>query len=424
MMPVLRPLRAFYRRRFEAFRPDVRRVLRVDIRAALLLTAFTGLTAPFTGLILRRELGATPFQLSIMSSASAVFMLLSLFWARSVRDRTPLPYVVWPGVIGRGLFLLVPLIHSSWAFIAVLVAVSLLGTVGAPASTALVERVYPHDQRGRALAMVRVTAAVPGIALALVAGTILAVADYRWVFAAAGLLGIAGSLRQREIPVPERPPMASAERSGLREAWRTLRRDRDFRRLLFAHFVFGSAIWLEMPANPLVLADVVRATTTQVGVFAAAGAVAALVANAGWGRFADRRSNLRALRLVYCLGVITALLYAVADSAWIMVLVAVSDAAMTTGLDLVWMLALIEVAGARRTAHYAAISATLAGVRGIVGPLVGAVVVEHVGIQAVYVVAASLMISAAWLVSREVHDAETQPVARFTRRLLNAIPGR
>jgi len=59
-----------------------------------------------------------------------------------------------------------------------------------------------------------------------------------------------------------------------------------------------------------------------------------------------------------------------------------------------------------------------------VGPLVGAVVAERVGIQAVYVVAASLMISAAWLVSREVHDAETQPVARFTRRLLNAIPGR
>src|SRR5438034_1301425 len=51
------------------FSPEIRRALRVDVSAALLFTVFASLTTPFIGLILRRELGATPLQLSVMSAA-------------------------------------------------------------------------------------------------------------------------------------------------------------------------------------------------------------------------------------------------------------------------------------------------------------------------------------------------------------------
>ena len=51
------------------FSPEIRQALRVDISATLLFTVFAGLTSPFIGLILRRELGATPLQLAVMSSA-------------------------------------------------------------------------------------------------------------------------------------------------------------------------------------------------------------------------------------------------------------------------------------------------------------------------------------------------------------------
>jgi hypothetical protein len=42
------------------FSPEIRRALRIDISATLLFTVFAGLTGPFIGLILRRELGAPP----------------------------------------------------------------------------------------------------------------------------------------------------------------------------------------------------------------------------------------------------------------------------------------------------------------------------------------------------------------------------
>ncbi len=60
------------------FSPGIRTALRIDIAAAVLLAVFAGLTGPFVGLILRRDLGATPFQLSVMSAATGASLLLSL----------------------------------------------------------------------------------------------------------------------------------------------------------------------------------------------------------------------------------------------------------------------------------------------------------------------------------------------------------
>src|SRR3989442_10806462 len=53
------------------FNPEIRRALRIDVSAALLFAVFASVTTPFIGLILRRELGATPLQLSVMSADQA-----------------------------------------------------------------------------------------------------------------------------------------------------------------------------------------------------------------------------------------------------------------------------------------------------------------------------------------------------------------
>src|SRR3989442_8462887 len=94
------------------FSPEIRRALRIDISATLLFTVFAGLTGPFIGLILRRELGATPLQLAVMSSARGACLLFSLLWARACHGRPPPPYLLWPGLAGRGRFLPVPLASS------------------------------------------------------------------------------------------------------------------------------------------------------------------------------------------------------------------------------------------------------------------------------------------------------------------------
>jgi MFS family permease len=397
----------FTPKRWLEFSPAARCALRVDVSVMLLFTVFTGLTTPFTGLILRRELGATPLQISVLGSASAACLLLSLALAKVIDVRRPLPWVVWPSFAARALFLLAPAIHTPWPLVGVLVGSTALGTVIGPAQTALVQQVYPEAERGRALGAVRIAGGLVGIALAVVAGQVLGWLSWRWVFPIAGLVGMAASLRQRRLSVPAVPALG-AERPGLGEAWRAFRDDRGYRRLLISAFVFGSGVWLMQPATPLLLADVVRASTGQVGILAAAAALAAIGGNLLWGRLVDGQRSLRALRVVYAVGTCVPVMFALcAIHPSLVIGASVAESLMATGLDLVWMLAVIEFAGPRRAAQYAAIASTLAGVRGVLGPLAGAALIETAGLHALYAVAAALMVTGAILVARQARHQNT-----------------
>src|SRR5256712_10885912 len=282
--------------------PEIRRALRIDIPATLLFTVFAGLTGPFLGLILGRELGATPFQLAVMSSAGGGCLLLSLLWAKACHGRPPLPYLVWPAFLARGVFLLVPFVSSAWSFVGLVIARDFFGAAVAPAHAAGVERVYPPAQRGRALGLVRVAGAVLGIGLALAAGQPFDRIGYRRRFVAAARLGAAARLRLRRLSVPEPEIDGDEGPAGLREAWLTVREDHAFRRLLVASFLFGFGCWIQTPAHPLLAGDVLQVSASQVGVIAAVAAVATLVGSAYWGGLVDRRSSLEALRVMYLLG--------------------------------------------------------------------------------------------------------------------------
>jgi hypothetical protein len=82
---------------------------------------------------------------------------------------------------------------------------------------------------------------------------------------------------------------------------------------------------------------------------------------------------------------------------------------MATGLDTVWTLTLIESAGGRRTAQYVGISATLAGLRGVTAPLVSGLVIEYVGVHAVYLMASVFMASAVIMLSTTLRSISSHP---------------
>jgi MFS family permease len=233
---------------------------------------------------------------------------------------------------------------------------------------------------------------------------------------------MAASLRLRRLSVPEPETSDGEGIAGLRGAWLTVREDHAFRRLLVASFLFGFGCWIMTPAHPLLMVDYLQVSASQVGVCAAVAAVATLVGSAYWGWLVDRKSSLEALRVMYLVGAMTPLIYYIAWNPWVLVASAVTDSLLAIGLELVWMMAVIDVAGPQRTAQYVAIGATLAGVRGIAGPLVGGLVIHGFGIHAVYLIAAISTLSGAWLVGRDVRLREA--VSEAPLQVSEPIPGR
>jgi len=81
-----------------------------------------------------------------------------------------------------------------------------------------------------------------------------------------------------------------------------------------------------------------------------------------------------------------------------MVLTSATEAITTAGLETVWTLALMESSEGRHTAQYVGISATLTGIRAVTAPLLGGLVIDQLGVHAVYLLAFGCMVCAPlWL---------------------------
>jgi MFS family permease len=234
------------------------------------------------------------------------------------------------------------------------------------------------------------------------------------MFPVAALFGIAAAARQwgvarlsfRAAVLHEDPRPSSI--AG------TLRDDRRFRSILTAAFLFGLGIWLLQPLTPIVQADILHATPVNLGVGAAAASIFGLFAVGYWSRGIDRRPSAAVLQRVYALGVWSPILYLggmVIRNPWLVIAPMIVDSLVASGLDIVANLAVIDSAGAR-SGQYLGIYQMLAGIRGIVGPFLGAWVLHRAGIGSAFGLAALTMILGAGLAGSGITAPSPPPRVR------------
>jgi hypothetical protein len=109
-----------------------------------------------------------------------------------------------------------------------------------------------------------------------------------------------------------------------------------------------------------------------------------------------------ALRLVWLCGALSPCIAYLATSPWFYGGIPMMNTLFSAGLDIVATMAIIDMAGPRRAAQYAAMSATFTGIRGVLGPPLGAAIISLAGVRAVYLIAACMMAFTVWLLPRQV----------------------
>ncbi|MBM3449914.1 MAG: MFS transporter [Armatimonadetes bacterium] len=376
-------------------RPSARRAFVIDFRAGILFGVFAGAVIPFLAVTARR-IGASPLEVAIVTSAPAIGMILTAYWATFVMGRNPIPYVVWPAVVGRSMFLLAPFVHTPPLFVAMVMTHHLVTSMLMPPYTETVRLMYPSDRRQTLVGFIRVGVSLVGIVTAAIAGRLLESYGHGIVFAVGAAFGVAsavvfGGIRAPapESPAPRRPP--------LNDAWRASWADPTFRRLLLVVFVYGFGAWMTNPAVPLLLVDEFNATDAQVGLLAAAHAAAQMAGFLLWGRFIDRHSGLRVFRLMWMIGWLGPAVYYFAPSTWFALFPFALDGFMNAAFELAWMATVIQLAPADRAAQYSGAYHSLVGVRGVIAPLVAGVAIQLTDVRLVFPVAALFMAAAAIL---------------------------
>ena len=380
-----------------------RRNARIDIIAAAFFGLFGGLTSPFIPFMARDRLQASPLEVSLVVASQGIVLLLSLWFARFVRARHPVRLVAIPSFIARALLLLMPAVRTPEAYVAVVLGHYAIGSISALGYAQVMRAVYPPDVRGRIMGVVRVGMALMWIAASLIGGRVMQSVPFQWVFAVGGLFGMTSSVIFSRMRLPEDAPME--EPIDLSRTREILREDRSFRLFLTGLLVYGFGVWFISPAIPILLVDVLHATSFQAGLLSAVSSATWLFSYYYWGRMIDRRSAAGAMSLILFIGTITPTIYFISTNAWVVQLAGVTEGLTSAGFDLGWLTAILEYSPPGQIRHYVAIYNTAVGVRGTTAPFLAGAILPAIGVRAVFAIGISLALTGALILRRGIRRA-------------------
>ncbi len=388
--------------------------MQTDFLAAVLYGAFGGLTLPFVP-VMGRHLGATPLQVSLLVAAPAIVLLLSFWIVNAVRPVHPVRLVLWPTLVGRATFLLMPFIKTPTPYVILVVLYHAITAINTFGYAQVMRAVYPDNVRGRIMALVKVGMATAWVLASLTGGQLTQVIPFQWVFAGAGLLGMASGLVFSTIRTPE--PMEVPEHVNPTVTWRLLWADAAYRRFLLAFFVYGFGGWLISPAIPILLVDELHATNFQVGLLGAVMSAMWMLSFYSWGAMIDRQSATNTLKVVFGIGTLTPVIYLLAPSAWVVQLAGVTDGLTSAGIDLGWLAAALHYAPSGQVLHYVTLFNMSVGIRAATAPFIAGSLIPTIGVRWIFAIAAVIQFIGMLLMRRvpAPHATEEDPPGPTSR---------
>lgn len=371
----------------------------LDLIAAIFVGVYVAAINSFVPVVARR-LGASPFLLSLITAAPAAGNSVALLTTHYLQGRRKMPFMVLAWTIGRGLFLLMPLIVTPWPFGLIVVASWLFLSLPLPGYVEIMRQIYPDEYRGRAMAYVRVGFTGCATIMTPLIGRLLDVWSYQVLFPLAAVFGILSGLTFGLIQVEE---IISHKRHALLEPWRILTRDARYRSYSLAFFIFGFGALLTAPLIPILLVDELHLNYSQVGLLGMINSIFWMSFYAVWGRTVDRRGGFWTIQINFLLTAFTSLAFFLARDLWLAAAGYIFVGITTAGVDLGWMNAIMQFAPQEQIGDYTALHAALVGLRGILAPLTGTALmaIPWVGLRGVFLLSA-LLILLGWLLVRRV----------------------
>jgi MFS family permease len=358
-----------------------------DLEASLLAGIFLAFTNPFISVIARRQLNATPFQLSFISAASGIGQLLTFYWGCLVKTKNnKVKMVIIPGIMARSMFLLMPLVYSVNTFLIIILMYQIISCISTPAYAEVIKLIYPDLLRGRLMGVVKTITNLVVIVATPIAGQLVSILGFRWTFFTGALFGILSSLTFSRIKLKEinkEPEHALYIKRALTIPFR----DKIFGTYLAIFFMYGVGNWLSNPIYPIVLVDKLHATNFHVGLLSTLTSISASLSYIFWGRYIDKKGAIHGLFVAFfiALGVPSGYLLATVSSVFLFVFISATiSGIVNAGIDLGVMGAILQLAPKDEIPNYMALHSTFVGIRGIFGPFLGAFLYRFIDASGVF----------------------------------------
>ena len=352
-----------------------------------------------------RQIGASVWQVALLTSIPFYGHTLSLFWASRQRHfASPLAYVTFATSITRILFLGMAWVNGPAQFVGCAMLAQFLTPIHGPAYTEVMRQIYPGEIRGKAMGSVRMAGSVATMLAATAGGKLLDLIGFRMVFPVAAVAGVTASWIFGQIPYPQPtvPGTGVRPRPGTnwRDFWRILKKEPQLRRYELGVSLFGFGNLMMLPLVPILLVDRFGVSNFFVGQLAFATALTRLSSLYLWGHQIDRQGGLKVACELLILMTIVPICYAMAAGPAPLFIAAIVTGCAMAGLELAVISSMIELAKGEDPAAVMAIHQTILGVRGVTAPLIGIWILKLINIQGVFLLCAGLVLVGALVVRR------------------------
>ncbi len=351
--------------------------------------------------VAKRSLAATDFQISLIGLIANATMLLAAAVALAFSSRSKRGLLLLGLVLGRLIFLLSFLIKSSGVFLVFLFLYHALFAVQTPVLNTFF-KIHIGKKRGQAFAVTRMALMAMSIVSVLAAGRVLDISPdlYPWILS---LVALSGTITYVVFIYLDGLIDYSLQEPG---AWRrslagfkAMLANREFLMFEAVFMTYGMAFMLMVPAVPLMLLNVLKFSFFQMaqatGLYAQV-FIMLLLPLAGL--IYDRIDHWRlwAVSLLLLLGYPLLMLGAyLQHRAALAYFSLVFYSLGLVGVMVLWNLGSLSFSGDNDSLIYQGFHVTLTGLRGLVGPLLGYLIVARAGFPAVFGLSAGLFALAA-----------------------------
>jgi predicted MFS family arabinose efflux permease len=345
---------------------------------------------------------------AIVICAPFIGHLLAPFFTYLFAHLAPVKVVAGTSTLARSLFLVGMLVATTPLMLALTTVTFWIITISNVAAyTSLMRGIYPTSDRAHVMGKVRVGASLAGIVAAALAGLYIDLVPAQWVFAAAALISLPGSVaffKIRHTSVggfgTRRPALDIA-----RDVWA----DRRYRRLMLSFLIFGWGSLMNFAVFPIMLVDHFDAPNTFVGILSAAQSATMIVAYVVVGRLIDRGSSLRQTFIGTLLVLLVPIGYLIAPSYPFLLPVAlVAGIAQASG-ELTYHTNVVQMAPRDRLAEYAAAQSLLLGIRGSLAPFAASALLGAFSAHVVLLVGLVFMVAGTVVMFGAVREPAHRP---------------
>ncbi len=381
----------FFNRRIPSF---MREAYYYESLGAITFALFAGLSASFFPII-ARKLGASSFQMALISSAPFMGALFTLYWARlSSNAVSQMDFFVKVKLLARAVILFAFLAINPWIFILLVFLNSLLEQAGSPAYVGIMKKIYSDDYRGRAMGYVRMEMAIVAVFASYLGGFLLDHFSYRYIFPVGAVFGILSVAFFGRIKVKKENMRRQRKKQGIlpREILEIFKKDRPFALFEMIFFIQGFANLMIMPLFPIFLVDYLGISNTSMGKLVSLSSIFLISSYLFWGHYIDKRGACRSLTVNFFLRSFIPICYFFASSIWYIVPASIIAGFTMGAQELSRVHFITNRAKSKDIPTYQGIDFTLMGLRGVTAPFLGVALMYLIGIESVFIISFCLTI--------------------------------